>query len=45
MTESPDQFSTCSAMKLSRHELLVEKRLAERCDRLITVETPASLAA
>ena len=32
-------------MKLSRQELLAETRLAERCDRLMTVETPASFAA
>ena len=43
--DNPDQSNTCSAMKLSRQELLVESRFAERCDRLMAILTPASFAA
>jgi hypothetical protein len=45
MAFSPDQLSACSAMKLSRHESLVDHRFAERWDKLTTVPTPASFAA
>jgi len=44
MTGRPDQLSTSSAMKLSRHESLVESRFAECCDNLMIVDTLASFA-
>ncbi|MEA3147584.1 MAG: hypothetical protein QOI53_3165 [Verrucomicrobiota bacterium] len=37
--------NTCSAIKLSRQESLVESRFAERRDKLMIVDTPASFAA
>jgi hypothetical protein len=45
MTGRPDQLSTSSAIKLSQHESLVESRFAERCDKLMIVDTSASFAA
>jgi hypothetical protein len=45
MTGSLDQLRTSSAMKVSRHESLVESRFAERRERLRNVLTPASFAA
>lgn len=42
MTGRPDQLRISSAMYVSRHESLVDSRLAERCERLMTVLTPVS---